>query len=229
MTLIVGLKAKGGIVFATDSRGTIGDPRGLTAINDNQDKLFRLGKCGLALSGASEMGRALLDEYRKAGVDAATQIDEMASLVASKSADLFKNWFRDIAPERRLGVVMILAGYRQSQGQPAEPMMYLLNSQSNFAPQLCSDTMMAGIPQYAVYLVHRYYSPDMTLAKAQALSEYLIVETASQDPKVGGPVRMAVVKPSGYRALTESQVISIHNKNDALNQRLKQFFVGGRR
>ena len=120
---------------------------------------------------------------------------------------------------------MILTGYRSRRGQPSEPMMYLLNSQANFAPQLCSNTMMGGVPQYAVYLVHRYYDPQMTLTKGQALAEYLIRETASQDPKVGGPVRMAVVKSSGYKALTDSQIESVHKKNEALNRRLKQFFV----
>ena len=47
MTLIVGLHAVGGIVMGADSRGTIGDPRGLTAINDTQEKLFPLGRCSI--------------------------------------------------------------------------------------------------------------------------------------------------------------------------------------
>jgi Resolvase, N terminal domain len=44
MTLILGLRGKDGVVLAADSRGTIGDPRGLTAIDDTQTKLFQLGK-----------------------------------------------------------------------------------------------------------------------------------------------------------------------------------------
>ncbi len=91
------------------------------------------------------------------------------------------------------------------------------------------NTMMAGVPQYAVYLVHRYYNPDISINKAQALAEYLITETASQDPKVGGPVRIAVVKPRKYSELTESQVVSVHKKNESFNERLRKFFVGGAR
>ncbi len=34
MTLIVAMKSKDAIILGADSRGTIGDPRGLTAIND---------------------------------------------------------------------------------------------------------------------------------------------------------------------------------------------------
>jgi hypothetical protein len=46
MTLVVAIKARDGIVLAGDSRGTIGDPRGLTAINDTQQKVHHLGNHG---------------------------------------------------------------------------------------------------------------------------------------------------------------------------------------
>ncbi|MBE3116483.1 hypothetical protein IMZ68_04695 [Candidatus Bathyarchaeota archaeon] len=75
MTLIVALKSTTAIILAADSRGMIGDPRGLTAINDNQTKLFQLGNCGLGFAGASELGAALLDEYRKQGFDKPSSVD----------------------------------------------------------------------------------------------------------------------------------------------------------
>ena len=75
--------------MAADSRGTIGDPRGVTAINDSQEKLFELGKCGLALSGASEMGSALLDEYRRREIGSIKHIDEMAQKVAANECRSF--------------------------------------------------------------------------------------------------------------------------------------------
>jgi len=40
MTLIASIKAQDGIVLASDSRGTIGDPRGLTAIDDVHKKIL---------------------------------------------------------------------------------------------------------------------------------------------------------------------------------------------
>src|SRR5208282_1453346 len=46
--LAVAIKATDAIVMASDSRGTIGDPRGLTAVNDTQQKVFQFGACGLA-------------------------------------------------------------------------------------------------------------------------------------------------------------------------------------
>jgi 20S proteasome alpha/beta subunit len=89
--------------------------------------------------------------------------------------------------------------------------------------------MMAGVPQYAVYLSHRYYDPAMTADHAAALAEYLISETASQDPKVGGPIRIARVLPDGYHLLTDEQIANLKKQNMKLNNKLKRFFMGGGR
>lgn len=44
MTLTVCLKGKDGMVLASDSRGTFGDPRRVTAQNDNMKKLYAVSK-----------------------------------------------------------------------------------------------------------------------------------------------------------------------------------------
>jgi hypothetical protein len=103
----------------------------------------------------------------------------------------------------------------------------MLNSQTNFAPGLAPEMMMAGVPQYAVYLFHRYYDRNITLDRARALAEYLIAETASQDPKVGGPIRIAEVTPGLYRQLTDDEVNAVSAQNAALNQHLRSFFLTG--
>src|SRR5436190_20947787 len=76
------------------------------------------------------------------------------------------------------------------------------------APQLAGAyPMMIGVPQYAVYLSHRYYDPTISGDKAAALAEYLISETASQDPKVGGPIKIAKISPEhGYQQLSDAEV-----------------------
>jgi 20S proteasome alpha/beta subunit len=228
MTLVVAIKAQDGIVLAGDSRGTIGDPRGLTAINDTQQKVHQLGNHGIAFAGSSETAAALLDEYRKRNLDSQTNVDELANEIAKVSADLFAQWFREIRAAERAGVILLIAGYRRPPGtSETEPLIYLLNSQANFAPGLAPETMMAGVPQYAVYLFHRYYDRNITLERARALAEYLIAETASQDPKVGGPIRIAEVTPGGYRQLTDSEVASVSAANAALNQNLRSFFLTG--
>jgi ATP-dependent protease HslVU (ClpYQ) peptidase subunit len=69
MTLAVAIKANEAIIVAADSRGTIGDPRGLTAVNDTQQKIFQFGSCALAISGAAEMAQTLMDELAKRGLN----------------------------------------------------------------------------------------------------------------------------------------------------------------
>ena len=76
MTLAVAIKAQDAIVIAADSRGTIGDPRALTAVNDTQQKIFQFGACALAISGASELTLALIDELGKRGLGNPSGPDE---------------------------------------------------------------------------------------------------------------------------------------------------------
>lgn len=228
MTLVVAMKSIGGIVLAADSRGTIGDPRGLTAINDNQMKLYQAGKCGVGLTGSSEMGASLLDELRKNGLDQLTNIDDAVTLLSSRPAALFNQWFHGIQPEQRPLTLLTVAGYRIENGTP-RPMIFMMNSALNFAPQLFDNTpCMSGVPQYAVYLVHRYYDASITLEKAKAFAQYLIYETASQDPKVGGPIKIAVITPdTGYVDLIDEELKQISRENEALNLQLREFFLKG--
>jgi hypothetical protein len=229
MTLALAIKATDAIIIAADSRGTIGDPRGLTAINDTQQKLFQFGSCALAISGSAELTLALLDELGRRGLSNPQGIDQAVG-VFSQAADIYEEWLKTVTLEHRPGIAMILAGYRAVDGQGPLPMVYVLISNARFAPQLSGAyPMMIGVPQYAIYLSHRYYDPAISSDNAAALAEYLISETASQDPKVGGPIRIAKVRPTGYETLNDEQVLSLSKRNQRLNDRLKRFFRNGGR
>ena len=228
MTLSLAVKAVDCIVVAADSRGTVGDPRGLTAVNDTQQKLFKFGNCGLAMAGASEVALAIIDELSKRGKLGPHEPPDIDTGVkAFGEAALFcDEWYKGIPPEQRPGTLFILAGYRSGQnGEQPKPLVYLLNSNTRFAPQLANNyPMMVGVPQYAVYLSHRYYDPQISGQNAAALAEYLISETASQDPKVGGPIHIAKVTPSGYQEFTQEEVNELQNRNKTLNEKLRTFF-----
>lgn len=230
MTLVVALKTTGSIVLASDSRGTIGDPRGLTAINDTQKKLYPLGKCGLGFSGASEVGASLLDELIKEGLDDDTkQVDELVSQMGTKCRNLYSQWFPGMEFDKRPAVLFTVVGYRQVKPRPevVYPMIYLLTSSLDFGPQLMSHQSLIGVPQYAVYLMHRYYDTSISEEKGKALAEYLISETACQDPKVGGPVRMALIGPVGYSEIDDTEIAAISDSNNDLNEQLRKFFTEG--
>lgn len=226
MSLLVCMKAGQTIIMAADSRGTIGDPRGLTAINDTYIKIFPLGRFGIGLVGVSEMGNTLLDELNRKNIGSINDLGDAIPKIAKESAECFNRWFGNIPHDRRPIVLVTVAGHRINADKQ-EPMIYMLGSQTNFAPQLFGHMpCMSGVPQYAVYLAHRYYDPSISVKQAKALAEYLITETASQDPKVGGPIHMAEIPPdSGYRELSKEELEEIHASNEELNQNLRKFFL----
>ncbi len=225
MTLAVAIKATDSIIVSADSRGTIGDPRGLTAVNDTMQKVFEFGKCALAIAGQSELALVLLDEFQRRGLNNPQNVDD-ALTAFPQAATMCDQWYGGaIPPEKRPSVMFILAGYRDPGGVPT-PQVYSLASTTNFAPQLAGNyPTMAGVPQYATYLSHRYYDPGMRGEKAAALAEYLISETASQDPKVGGPVCIAEVTAQRVRKLSTDEIVFLQRSNRTINARLKRFFM----
>jgi 20S proteasome alpha/beta subunit len=232
MTLIVALQGSDGSVLAGDSRGTIGDPRGLTAINDSHTKIFQLTKkAGVGISGASEIALKLVDELRtEFHQNNADEIDKIVSKSREIIRKRYDDWFAKFELEKRPALMLIFAGLHKGVASPATvPRNYLLSSQLDFAPQLAAGgQVMCGVPQYAIYLAHRLYNPDMTVDHLVRLCAYLIAETASQDPKVGGPIRIATLKADdGYQELERKRVEEVVQLNNEQNEKLKQFFFGG--
>jgi len=232
MTLNITLEGSDGLILATDSRGTIGDPRGLTAINDIQKKLFKLNKySGITIAGSSELAATLIDKLMKQIQDTHSA-EDIANLAYTLIRQEYQNWFgarqwvtSGPVMDNRPMVNFILAGYNKID-ETYQPRIYLLNSQLDFAPQLCpSGYMLAGIPQYATYLLHRFYDRRMTIKILTSLAAYLIAETATQDPKVGGPIRMAqITKEEGFKELEEAVITEVVKRNEEQNQKLRQFF-----
>ncbi|MCK6479597.1 MAG: hypothetical protein L6R43_05430 [Planctomycetes bacterium] len=238
MTLILALQGKDGMVLAADSRSTIGDPRALTAINDDHMKVFRLSdRCGIAISGAAELAARLIDlivaEVNSGKlVDADPIMAKTVEVARAESARWFggqRPWFgQGNVQDYRPSIIFILAGYTSDPGGNLIPRTYLLGSNLDFAPQLCvGGMMMAGVPQYAIYLSNRYYNRNMTMPSLTALAAYLISETASQDPKVGGPIRIACLTSNApFEILPAEKVDVICQRNEAQSKRLREFFFG---
>lgn len=63
VTLLIALKGKDGLVLADDSRGTFGDPRGVTAQNDSQQKADILAPhVAVLIARSCEVGMMVIDE-----------------------------------------------------------------------------------------------------------------------------------------------------------------------
>ena len=67
MSLLVALSGRDGIVVASDSRGTFGDPRAITAQNDSQKKLYVVSKrAAILVAGSGELGASVMAQVTKA-------------------------------------------------------------------------------------------------------------------------------------------------------------------
>lgn len=223
MTLVVCLEGKDGLVLAADSRGTIGDPRALTAISDSHIKLFQLSRfTGIVSFGQAELAAQSITAVKsRLGPE-----DIYFTPVFAKARETIRTnyaqWFSNLPPEAKPSLGFIITGLEKNK----KTKIYYLASRFDFAPQLCTTGIaLGGIPQYATYLVHRLYDPKMSIRNLITLAAYVITETATQDPKVGGPVRVAQISDDqGYKQLTESQVNEVVKRNEKLNKQLRDFF-----
>jgi 20S proteasome alpha/beta subunit len=220
MSLAVAIEAGNGIVLAADSRATFGDPRGMTAVNDTVQKIYRPSpRTALAMVGQAETGAALIQRITAAlaaqpGVD----VDAAAEIVRTVGNQYYGQWFgapqflmgpMGPTPQPRPDVWYLLVGYDAA----SRPKILSLGSSAglNFAPNLSTTGFAAlGVVPLAVYLLNRLYQRGLDLEIAKDLATYCIAETASQDGKVGGPIRLAVVRPGQDAVIlgdTEMQTI----------------------
>lgn len=183
MTLTMCIKAKDGVVFASDSRAS----SGLTS-NDTVRKIFKLdGHNVVGISGDGPLAIHFFDviagelNFRNGIVDLAEQLRELGK-------EKFNEFFSHIKPDERPSLSIILAGYTLSD----TPEIYRMSSNDNFVPRKSPTGFECiGIPIIADYLLNRLYEPEILVSHAVELATFCIKETSSQDNRVGGPTQIA--------------------------------------
>ena len=84
---------------------------------------------------------------------------------------------------------------------------------------------VAGVAQYALYLLNRLYEQDRSVEELTALAIYAVTETASQDGKVGGPVNVVTISEHGGADLLEAdQVGAVMASNETRSRALRDSF-----
>lgn len=161
-------------------------------------------------------------------------IDDILQATRQLFGTKYNEWFPNLpampspqAPHlQRPGLVAILAGYRMTNGNPTQLMLYSIISQLGFVPSLSNyGFSIIGVPQYAIYLLNRLYSKNMPLRSVIELAAYCISETATQDGKVGGPIQIAEITiKNGFKAYTEQEVEEITKENKKQSQSLRGLF-----
>lgn len=241
MTLLATLKGKDGFVLAADSRGTFGDPRGVTAQNDNMKKAHILTSHVATLAaGSGELGSLVIDLTKRRLIDEKiTGVTAVLEALRKTACENYQKWFPSIPPVQSPALVMAgqapsrpdlqltVAGY-ETDGTPR---LFTLVSQLGFPPMLHDyGYALQGVTQYALYLLNRLYEPDRTVEELASLAVYVITETASQDGKVGGPVNVITIVPgsSGCQLMTPEQVKKIEETNKLRANSLRESFYNRR-
>ena len=226
MTLVAALQAKDSIVFAGDNRGTFGDPRGFMAVSDMRKKIFRISEyCGIGVSGPPDLASALLRDIQgELAARNAVYMDDVLPFTRERLRVLYNDSFRDLPLDRRPVIAFIIAGYERE----GTPRVYSISSEFGYAPMLSDPGFcILGLPLFPTYLVNRFYDRNASGEQVAALAEYLISETATQDPKVGGPITLAMIQPQqGYRELPASEIAAIRRRNEEQMLKLKEYFCG---
>lgn len=241
MTLLVALAGTDGLALAADSRGTFGDPRGITAQNDSQQKAHILAPhVAVLIAGAGELGSLLIAqvvaEIQQQGLDGVTPVMDF---LRNHCRTRYNEWFPTVpamqAPALaqtgqvpvRPEIICLVAGYElDPEGHVAAPKMYQIASGMDFAPMLINyGFSVAGVAQYALYLLNSLYEPDRSVQELTALAVYVITETASQDGKVGGPVNVIIVRPGdGCHLLAAEEVQNVQTANETRSSTLRDSF-----
>jgi len=233
MTLAIGIIANDGIALGSDSRATIGDPRGLTTVNDTVQKIFKITDfCGVAIAGDGGLAVSILDSFLwnfKQRPDYNTlSIDEIVSLLRIAAINKYNDWFPHLNPEQRPFLAMVICGYRKNmQGKLETPLIFSLLSIMHFAPS--TDTMgftAAGIVPLAIYLLNRLYTKsDIQLKSAVELAAFCIRETASQDGKVGGELQLATFsKDAPFKIYDEKEIEVVKKRCEEFRKNLRNPF-----
>lgn len=201
MTLAISIVAHDGIAVAADSRVTSGDPRGPTTVNDTVKKIFELGDfCGLTIAGDGGLGASIIDvihyELHKNPNYRYLSVDEMLRVCRESAIRKYNEWFDKVNFEDRPTLHIILSGYRKdiaNRNFVDAPEIFTLYSERNFAPHRWTllGFMAIGITPLATYLLNTLYTKEITLKHALELAAFAILETSSQDGKVGKDIQLA--------------------------------------
>jgi hypothetical protein len=233
MSLVVVMQvANGDVVIAADRRGTIGDPRGLVALDECVRKLIPFG-VGAAL-GIVGMPSAVLRPVQQALAD--INAGRPREDIVGHLSDLLKEHYRvnfGLRPfitdkpiqDARPQVAVVYAD-RRRDGKG----LFVLPSEVNFAPlPVGRPYVMAGVSQYALYLYQRLWREDLSAQQAARLAALLVCETSKLDPKVGPLPDIMILEEERTLEFGRGDVENMMRENEErIGSLARSFKEGGR-
>jgi 20S proteasome alpha/beta subunit len=231
MSLLVCFLGIDGLVLATDSRGTFGDPRGVTAQNDLIKKLYVANnRVGVLVAGAGDLGSTVMSGFLNLPDTQSLGVTELTMALHQYTRKQFGEWFQRFAIKQvgadsrpvRPELNLLVAGFDLNR----EAKIFSLSSSLDFGPMLHNYGFgVDRVAQYALSLVNRLYDPVATMDDLQYLVAYVITETANQDGKVGGPIQLATIGAAMPLVLDASAIKQLVLANSERSRALKSSFL----
>jgi len=207
-TLVIGAQGKNFMVLGADSKGMLGDLVGPIVIGSSRAKKIKILSNHVVAGtyGIAEFGENILHQFesvKETNLDGVTNVVESFRVFCRNK---WNEWFRGIDIERQPFLGFMIAGLDESQsGQYDMPKIYSIESPLNFAPALHPyGYACRGIFPLATFIMDEKYQEDMSIDDLCNLVESTISRVAQTDPRIGLPVRIAVITPmEGARIVRE--------------------------
>jgi len=216
MTLVVACSGKNFVVLGADSRGIFGDVTGPMIIGmDQMKKLTAITEhVGALLYGMGELAESILDEFRRSERENLKNIDGVLDVTKKFlpfCQTTWEKWFKNYPAGACPPIGFMIVGLdKDEKGEYTSPRICSLESRINFAPQLHRYGFACqGLPHLATYILNKQYREDMTVDELCTLVAYTISEVISTDSRVGGPIRILVIDPTGAREISNADVESM--------------------
>lgn len=219
MTLVIGLKAKDGLILACDSKAS----SEITS-NSTVQKVFKLGDhSAVGIAGDGPLAMYFLDQIQS-GLNYGTGILDLAEQIRIKGKEKFNDFFEHLKTEDRPSLALLLAGY--TNDSPPKPELYILRSGDNFVPRKAvTGFECIGVPYIAEYLLNRLYDHEIKVDEAEELTALCIQETEDQDASVGSPIRIFTFSATKkFREVSQTDIKRLREKNEKFQIRQKSRF-----
>jgi len=215
MTLALALQGSNGLVLGTDSRVTSvqvdasGQPQEVT--RDTSEKFLQVNRdIGVLTYGLAEPGYSgishLVEEAKRQRFPSFQDIESAAQGIFQNE---FNNWVSaqqqpQVARQRVVGFV--LAGYDSIHTNQFKVTSF--QSTHDFqAAEVVTPTFLAAQFHVAQYLIVKLYYSEMMVDQLKELAVFLMLETMSVEPTVGGPIQAATVTlRNGFQRVSEDEI-----------------------
>lgn len=220
MTLAMALRAYDGLVLATDSRATGGSHQSV----DTSEKFLQVNRdigvmtYGLAIPGYTGISR--LVETVKSKREELTYFRPIADAAGGIFQAAYVDWLdsekqqgREVPQDFKVG--FILAGYDSAVNQFKISHWESPEFQERQYPY---GDLLAAQWYIARFLLNKLFYPEISVEQLSELAVFLLVETATSEPTVGGPLQLATITlGQGFQRLHEQDI------NEILRRSQKRF------